>query len=274
MADPLRLSPEEFTTLASVLGAELLLGFDDPFRGFLAEDIDERVEREIIPSLVEKGILIPESDGAYGLHPNSEADLLSAAFPATTLVCSHHRTGKARPDLVLFHMTHEGVVEQWEQGQEILLEGLELTGFGEYLADLLGYGSQAEPGKTPIVLALNSLSEATHLAQQDPKAAETFLLDLGVETKAAQNLVRTLSDTRSHGVLVAVQRDVNPWQVNGFATLEGANGLWSMEYREEGERQTVALKPLTGKEARGNLLHWLEAFSPYQSEPGIPNSNL
>lgn len=60
--DTITLDNKEFFFLAGILGSDRLLGVEDPFQGYLAEEISE--EWDIVKaSLLEKGYLIEEENG-------------------------------------------------------------------------------------------------------------------------------------------------------------------------------------------------------------------
>lgn len=58
-----RLTSQEFFFLTEMLGLQGVAGFEDPFRGYLVDEIEEQFD-QIRPGLISKGYLIPGNDSA------------------------------------------------------------------------------------------------------------------------------------------------------------------------------------------------------------------
>lgn len=73
----IHLKSKELFFLAGVLGSERLLGVEDPFQGYLAEELTREWE-EVKTSLLEKGYLRQVEEGASWQfrRPSSQESLL------------------------------------------------------------------------------------------------------------------------------------------------------------------------------------------------------
>jgi hypothetical protein len=261
MVDSVQLSPREYIILASALGGETFLGFDDPFKGFLQEEVDGLVEVELIPALIKRGILQSNSEGNYQLRSDVEAMLASAAFPTITFVLSYRHKGDALTERILFHVDGRRIIEQQEDGDALLLEALDVEDLGEYFSDLFGLGSQPPPAEEPFILSREMLHEASLLVRSEgDKSALEYLVSSGLSEAIVKSFANTLSTSKTDGVLVGIQHTADPWAVNGFAFIEGSNGLWLIHQLGHGEDHSLQMEPCSGDLARERLKNWLQTL--------------
>lgn len=57
-----QLSPKEFFFLTQLVGVRHIANFDDPYRGYLAKELEEEY-KVIEKTFVDKGYLVPKQEG-------------------------------------------------------------------------------------------------------------------------------------------------------------------------------------------------------------------
>jgi hypothetical protein len=267
MRESIELSSREFAVLASAFEAEVILGFEDPFLGYLVEEVDYIVEQETISSLLKKGMITSIHGEIYELNPEVESVLRTAVIPAVTLILSHHRMDKESHDLTFFHMLDGGIVEQNYDGNCILLKFLKMTETSEYFGDLAGLGTQKSPSREDVLLPRNLMKQTSiFLVEQGKEETRELLLGAGVKEEVVAPFQQAISNLLSISVFIGIDRTSHEWEVSGCTFLKGKNGLWSVHPFDKKGEPWIRMEPISGERARLALKEWLECvYSPVRS---------
>jgi len=235
-------STQEVVFLASLLGADTLLGIEDPFMGWLADEIEEAWQ-QVRTALAERRFIEIQPDGSVVMDVAVAALVGACAFPEASFVLTVTPAGEAA-DVRYFHLTRHLAVEQM-----IAAEGCQLTALENAQAiftrvtSLLGlHEQQAAPGAGGVLLE-ERLAQVRALAgESGVEAAQTTLRQAGLDADTAAALAETLVCPVRNGALVALARQEITWGVAGLGLLEGQNGLWRLRaFTRDGENWVEAM---------------------------------
>lgn len=218
----------EMVLLAGLLGAEQVLGVEDPFHGWLAEEVDSAWQ-ETRAGLLARGYLTSGPGGTTTLDETVAALVGTWAYARASFVVSATRElGPAQ--VAYYHVGDHLAVEQVRTD-----DGCRLVALGDAEAVLArvcrlsGLAAQAAAAQGSIALPESDLRRAREAAQAGgAPAALPLLLRPGASDKDAQALAATLAEPLANSALAGLARRGDAWEVAGLALLEGRNGLWRL----------------------------------------------
>lgn len=235
-------SAQEMVFLASLLGADTLLGIEDPFMGWLADEIEEAWQ-QVRTALAGRRFIEIQPDDSIVMDVAVAALVGTCAFPEASFVLTVTLAGE-EAEVHYFHLTRHLAVEQ-----TMVAEGCRLTALEDARAiftrmtNLLGLHEQrAAPGSGGVLLE-ECLAQARTLADESGVAsAQTTLQQAGLDADTAAALAETLACPVRNGALVALARRETTWEVVGLGLLEGQNGLWRLRaFTRHGENRVEAI---------------------------------
>lgn len=220
-------TPTEATLLASLLGASTLLGVQDPFVGWLTEEIAEAWTRAQT-ALTARRVLTVETDGALTLDPAMGVLLHTWAFPLASCILTRSLPG-GTAETRYFHIGQNLAVEQTQVDDAVEVAALpDATAVFGRIAHLLGIVAQrAAPGgraRLPEVTFRAARAQATG----DREVTVAALRGAGLTEETAYALAASLRHPVLHGALVALARRPTAWEVGGLGLLDSAGGLWQL----------------------------------------------
>lgn len=239
-------SSVEATLLASLLGANMLLGIEDPFFGWLTEEIEEAWDQARV-ALAERRFIEVGPEGRVVMDTAVAALVGTWAFPeASFLVTFTPADGPAQ--VRSFHLTRSLGVEQAPAAES----SCQLTALEDAPAvyrrvlQMLCLTDQEAASGRPATLSEALLTQARGRATEGGVvAAEELLRGAGLEKATARSLAQTLVDPIANGALVALTRRATTWEVAGLGLLEGRNGLWRLRSFTRDEEPWVEATPCT-----------------------------
>ena len=246
-------SANEITFLAAALGANTLLGVDDPFLGWLTEEIEE-VWEETQTTLAKRNFIKPQSDGEIVMDVAVAAMIGTCAFPDASFVVTLTPAGGAATTHYL-HVTEHLVVEQVAvTGREPAYRLTALAdGEAAYrrVLEIFGLAEQPSVRVSGGELPEAALTQAREMIAQGAAAeVPEILREAGLAEDTAVALTETLNNPLVNGSLVALARLETAWDVAGLGILEGQNGLWRLRaFTRDGE-QWVEVIPCDADAAR------------------------
>jgi len=256
----------EAAYLASLLGADTLVGFPDPFHGWLAEEVESALV-QARDTLARRGLITLQAGGAVVVVSPAARELVHACgFSAASFIVTHTPpTGEGTQHH--FHVTRQLAVEQISRPGALLHDLVALADpravYGRALS-LLGIQDQAAPDVPGAELPEAALTGARRLAAESgARAAHLALLAHGLPPATAEALAVTLARPVANSLLVALMRRPTGWEVDGLGLLAGPDGLWQMQPRVRGEEKRVELTPCPGAAAALALRGVLERALPF-----------
>ncbi len=245
-------STQEMIFLASLLGADMLLGVDDPFVGWLAAEIEHAWE-ETREALAERSFIQVQPDGGILMDVAIAALVGACAFPdASFVVTSTLASGETATRYL--HVTKQLAVEQasvTELTGAYRLTALE-NGRAAYkrILEIFGLNGQgavsASGGELPEVALIQARETAPEAGREE---VQKVLEKAGLSNDTAAALSETLVNPIANGSLVALSHRETVWNVGGLGLLEGQNGLWRLRaFTRSGENWVEAI-PCDANEA-------------------------
>jgi hypothetical protein len=245
-------SARELAYLASLLGAESLIGVPDPFAGWSAAATEEGLA-EARSSLADRRLITLLPDGSLALEETTaelvgtcgfaEATFLLTYTSAEGAAVSHH-----------FHAIQRSAVElvlSQEAHLSCRLTALDTDQILGRVCELFRLGAQPAPPVPNGRLAGSALRKARHLAESGRgEAAAAWLCESGLRPETAAALAETLAAPVGNGALVAMSSDQSELGVDGLALLEGENGLWLLRNVPQDGVQWVDAVPCTAESLR------------------------
>jgi len=239
-------SSVEATFLASLLGARMLLGIEDPFRGWLTEEIEEAWSRARA-GLAERRFIEIQADGGVVMDPAVAALVGVWAFPQASFMLNF-TSGDGPTERRYFHLTQTLGVEQVLTAEAaVQLTALEgAPAIYRRVLQIFRLGDQAAAPGNPAMLTEALLIQARARAIESGSGAAQKVLQQGHLPEAtARSLARTLADPIANGALVCLARRTTTWEVSGLGLLEGRNGLWRLRSFARDEEPWIEAIPCT-----------------------------
>ncbi|MBN1266494.1 MAG: hypothetical protein JXA25_13440 [Anaerolineales bacterium] len=253
------LTPDQTVILLSDLGADSLLGFSDPFRGFLVEEIHEKIDGEILPALDEMGVIRLNEQGMYRIDPAYQTLLQRAATPRLTVLFDETAAKETRAGLL--HRDESGLAQQRLLDGEVVLEALQEQPLEESLLGRYLLKERGLPSGSELVLPQRIFKDAAaRMLTGDPEGAHRVLAESGLEREDQQVLLDALAGYVRQVTLVGMKRSAVPWKVLGLAFLECETGYWEMKPLQGEVEDRVVLAPRSSAELRERLATWCDSL--------------
>lgn len=246
-------SPVEATFLASLLGADMLLGIQDPFLGWLTEEIEEAWE-QTRQALADRRFIEVQPDGGIVMDIAVAALVGTWAFPEASFLLTF-TPADGTQQRCSFHLTSNLGVEQSQADDATELTALEdAQAVYRRILQVFGLKDQLAAPGSRAALPEASLIEARACAVEGGEAAASRALQkAGLPEETAESLACTLTRAVANGALVALARRTTTWEVGGLGLLEGANGLWCLRsFTRDGENW-VEVTPCDAARARQEI---------------------
>ncbi len=255
--DPRQISVStvELVYLAGLLGADGLLGVDDPFPGQMAAEVEEALIRAR-RSLAGRGMLALAVDRTVAVSDEATGLVRACAQPESSLLITY--TVPAEPRRVCcFHLSNEMMVEmRMGPSSESVWVITEINDIAEVTARaqaMLGPGDQAAPPGAPVSLREVDLQVACTAAEAGSEVGEALLAEKGIPAETARCLAEALTNPVANGSVLAMRKGDPEWEVNGFGFLWGAGGIWLMQPKHSGEVALVEMAPVAGPQMQAEV---------------------
>lgn len=261
-AQTLTCSAAEAAYLGALVGARSLIGFSDPFPGWLAEEVQPALA-QVRDDLAGRRVLTPQPDGTLTIAPAAEALVRTCGFAGATLVLSHSAGEQSARRH--YYIAGELIVEQVPDATDhyrltALAGGLALL---EQAQAFLGLGRQAAPAVPGAALPEDALTTARQLAERaGADAAGAALEQAGMPPLTATALAHALAQPAANSLAVAMIRRQHGWEVDGLGLLDGPAGLWRLRPFARDGASWVEATPCTGAGAAFELRRVLNMLLP------------
>lgn len=246
-------SAQEMFFLAELLGADTLLGVEDPFVGWLADEIEETRE-QTLQALAERDLLEIQPNGDIVLDDEIATLVGVCALREASFVVTVTKS-RGETQVYYLHIAQQLAVEQTALGAPPNTYQLTVLGdrdaVYERILHLFGLDEQVAAPSSGGQLLYSELVRAGEVADEvGTEAAQQILEKAGLPGETAIALAQALADPVINGSLVAIANHDAEWKVDGLGLLEGRNGLWQLRASTKGDENWVEVIPSDADEVR------------------------
>ncbi|USB31987.1 hypothetical protein [Paenibacillus sp. YPG26] len=261
------LDTKELFFLAGILGSDRLLGIDDPFRGYLSEEIAEEWE-SAKNSLLSKGYLTQVDDGDE-LEMSSQVFSQVAIAGLAERACWVRYTTKEESFEGYLHVTDEKVVEVRKlsdsSSEYQLLEIGNVRQASEVMVNRMSWNSKSVDNMPAMLLSRTQFNElyenSGHMSEDE---IITELADSTDDHEGAVALARCIKTRTSDGELQLSVWSGTDWETQGAAFVVNESMNWLIRMSTKDEEDWLIATPTTREQFHTMLQLWLE--SPSEAE--------
>jgi len=257
----------ELIYLCRLVGGETLLGIEDPFPGWLTEEIQASME-QARQNLEVRGTI--QVDAANRIHMDAEVTTLlnAVTFPMAVFIYTLTLPG-AQPARQVFYWKAPAAV-RLQYTDDIY--NLDLLANPEVIYQEITKGwsveSQDPPSGETIALPAPVLDSVRHfLAQEALDDARVALRGVGATETTISALIETLRTVRRNGAIVALRLQRQTWYPAGLGLLEGKNGLWGLRSFERYGKMWVEFSPMAASALLEALCCLMGRFVTFDRNP-------
>lgn len=236
------LTPAEAAFLASLLGADALLGVTDPLAGMLSEEIT-KVWAEARDDLERRGYIREEPGGKLTIDTQVAALTGTWSAPESAIMVSY-APSVGKPIQLNYFLTTYLAVGQYSADGMYRLEPVNEADIHRQITALFRVKAQAASPGTSLSLPLAQFSKAREIAlQEGAEAAQQVLTRADRNPDAVEALAQSLASTKASGSVTGMARQATTWEIAGMGLLEGSNGLWRLRTFSRGNDNWVEAIP-------------------------------
>ncbi|WDM23950.1 hypothetical protein [Paenibacillus polymyxa] len=255
------LKAKELFFLAGVLGSDRLLGVEDPFKGYLAEELAEEWE-QVKATLLEKGYLKRVDKGKeLAMPPTVFSRVAIAGLSNRACRIRYVRGGKQFEGYL--HCTNERVVELVKSADEP--DEYRLYDLGnvekacETLIDKMGWVDRLVPESPALMFskqAFNKIYEQS--AGESVSLISSKLTEASGDAEGAARLAQSLSSRVAEGELRLLVWNGREWESQraAFVLCPAMNWIFRMSSSGNGDWLIAAMA--SRDQLVGLLLNWLK----------------
>ncbi|MGF7050471.1 hypothetical protein J2T13_005020 [Paenibacillus sp. DS2015] len=259
--DTITLEAKEFFFLAGILGSDRLLGIEDPFRGYLAEEIAEEWEA-VKAALCNKGYLVQdENEMELSMLPVvfSRVAIAGLSERSCWLKYSHH--GETFEGYL--HVTNERVVQVCKCEPNSSCYRLDELGTVDdvcnQLVDELGF-KEGFPTEVPALFfsqhKFNELYE--NALSVDLETLCDQLAEATDDVEGSIALAKCLQFRSLEGEMNLSVWDGQKWETQSAAFLANDSMNWLIRKSMEQDQDWIIASPMSKKQFQDMLLGWLK----------------
>lgn len=242
----IHLSSEELWFLLSQFGPAVILGMENPYLGWLANEI-EAAHKAALKSLVDRDLVRMVSKDEIALDETLATMVAACAQADHSLIVQRQRADGAGQRSHV-HFANGLIVEhqETEPGRHRLMAVRDRQALTDLLAIVLQSDSRAADEGESFDIAEQVLFEARDLCSQGhAQRAVALLVSRGLNDEMAAQLTKVLaSPTASSSVVVLVNRaEAETQHVRGFAVLEGQHRMWIVRSHDGNGHDQVEFVP-------------------------------
>lgn len=257
----------ELIYLCRLAGGETLLGVEDPFPGWLTEEIQAAME-QARQNLEARGTIQVGVDKR--IHMDADVKTLLNVITSPRAVFIYTLTlPDAQPVRQVFYWKAPAAV-RLQYTDDIY--NLDLLANPEAIYQEITRGwsaeSQAPPSGETIALPVPVLESVRHsLAQEALDDACSILRGAGATETTVSALIETLRTLRRNGAIVALRPQRQTWYPAGLGLLEGKNGLWGLRSFERYGQMWVEFSPMAASTLPEVLCCLMGRFATFDRNP-------
>ncbi|UHA75767.1 hypothetical protein KIK04_01325 [Paenibacillus sp. 481] len=265
------LSEKELFFLTGIVGSERLLGVDDPFRGYLTEEIEAEWDKAKA-SLLEKGYILPQPNSYEYTMPAPVYDCMTI-----TGLAEHACWVRYSHDMENFegyvHVTQEQVVERIRLSASS--EDIRLSMLGDThrawpaIVERMNWldtaiETEAEESSVETAHSLPSVMLSKKLFHTFYEQVDNFTIDQLADVmnmapeqeEGARAFATSMKQRTSEGEMMLFVWTERGWDVQGFAFLIGGSYNWLIRRSSRQNEDWLTATPTTKSQFIEMLIAW------------------
>lgn len=252
---------KELFFLAGILGSDRLLGVEDPFRGYMAEDIAMEWEH-VKTSLLDKGYLIQDQDSnELTMTPTVFSRVAIAGLSDRACWIRYSNNGKSHESYI--HCTDERVVEVSRIEGEA--DSFRLSDLGnvhqavDFLIEKMKWSGRSPAEKPALMCSKKKFYDV--LNGLHDKQEQTVADELALETNDPEGslaLARCLVNKESDGELRLLVWGDDGWTSQSAAFTSSAVSNWLFRMSTAASDDWLVAALTTREQFHEMLLDWLK----------------
>lgn len=254
------LNDKEFFFLAGILGSDRLLGVEDPFSGYLTEEIASEWEASKV-SLLEKSYLIREESGELSIPPEVFSRVAIAGLAERACWLKYENNDKSFEGYL--HVTEEQVIQVCkcdENGRCYMLSELgSIEDTCNKLVEDLALSDQS-PGEIPALLLSRKEFADIYTCASDMNSDELSdrLAKLTDDVEGSIALAKCLKNKVSSGEIQLSKWNGYNWESQNAAFIVNDSMNWLLRMSLQGDQDWLTAAPATREQFHHMLLMWLK----------------
>ncbi len=243
-----QLSHNEQYFLVSQFGQVIIMGWEDPYKGWLIDELEED-QLKAKNSLLKKDYIRIVSEDEISIDQVLAAMIETCVFGDYALTISSEQKGGYHKQ-AMAHFKGDFIVEH-----VVVNDGHELTAIQDqsqlesrYQSELRLGTKVKGSGESFSILEDDLFSLEGSIKDGEIDRAKEALAEGDLEVESADKLIRTLNKPVANSSIVAIanRQDKYAKHVRGMAFLEGEKDLWIMQPYERNGKQWVEFTPADG----------------------------
>ncbi|NEZ41717.1 hypothetical protein [Paenibacillus alvei] len=260
----IELSKKELYFLAGIIGSDRLLGVEDPFRGYLTEEITEEWNK-VKASLLRKGYLTEAPGGVELGIPSHVYSTVAVTGLANRSCWVRFLDTVAEPGRKeyegYFHFTDDLTIERVQaQGQADMYYFLEYGSTNEACSVIVNRMHWAEQDESDITAVMLSKRHFHKLYEQANELTVeqmvSQLMTFDGEEEGAVALAHSLKHRTASGEMLFLVWNEKTWDVQGAAFLVGGARNWLIRQSSKGDEDWLTATLTTKEQLESMLINW------------------
>ncbi|WP_054958408.1 hypothetical protein [Paenibacillus dakarensis] len=253
------LNDKEFFFLAGILGSDRLLGVEDPFSGYLTEEIANEWEASKV-SLLEKNYLIREETGELSIPPDVFSRVAIAGLAERACWLKYENNDKSFEGYL--HVTEEQVIQvcKCDDNHCYMLSELgTIEDTCNKLVEDLALSDQS-PGDIPALLLSRKEFKDIYTCAPEMNSDELIdrLVKLTDDVEGSIALAKCMINRVSSGELQLSKWNGYNWESQNAAFIVNDSMNWLLRMSLQGDQDWLTAAPATKEQFYNMLLMWLK----------------
>ncbi|GGA38801.1 hypothetical protein [Paenibacillus physcomitrellae] len=255
------LETKELFFLAGILGSDRLLGVEDPFLGYLSDEIAAEWE-QVKQGLLDKGYLtLGESEHELTMVPEVFARVAITGFAERACWVRYEDASESFEGYL--HITNEKVVEVAREGEAdslyILNELGNVQQASALLVERMKWREESLSDLPALLLSRRKFNDLYEKSEtMDLEELSNELSQSTGDIEASWALAKCLKDRACEGELQLSIWSEEGWDSQGAAFIVGQKMNWLIRMSLRDEEDWLVATPATKKQFHDMLLLWLE----------------
>lgn len=258
--ETITLEEKEFFFLAGIIGSDRLLGVEDPFAGYLTEEIAVEWEK-VKQSLLSKQYLIQEDSGKLSIPPDVFSRVAIAGLAERACWLKYENQESSFEGYL--HVTDDRVVQVRKNGEDNRSYVLNELGTIEETCNQLVEDlalSEHNWGDIPALLLRRKEFVDIYISASLRNCEEISdrLARLTDDAEGSIALAKCMKNKVSSGELQLSIWNGTSWESQNAAFIVNESMNWLLRMSLEGDQDWLTAAPATKEQFRNMLLMWLK----------------